>query len=1269
MLYKGRMVRRAGRSLLLAPAFFALVLLASASRDARAGFPPPPGATQEQLKDPANWPNDPSYGPTDDKGKPSITGHGGLWQYWSWIPPHPTDRPYRAGEVATGMSVDVAWTYTIGDPRVKIAVLDSGIQWEDRDLVHKAALNEKELANAKPLDLDGKPCGGDGDLAGFDCNKDGAFDLYDYEVSKKTSAGIDVHDANGNGVIDPGDLIMLFSDGKDDDGNGYVDDICGWDFFKDDNDPYDDTRYGHGTGEANDSAAEGSNGIGGLGVCPKCRFVPLRVGDSFITDVDDFGQAAIYAVDNGAKVIQEALGTVNQSRFSRTAIDYAYGKGVVVIASAADENSRHHNMPGTANHTVVVHAIEKDRDEPSLSHTYLNFHPCSNFGGQAVLSASGSGCASEATGRSAGIAGLLYSMAVQRKLTPDLSAEEARQLMMMNADLINVPESYDPTNKDYDPTTYYPSKPTFSQRFGYGRQNVGKGVKAISEGRIPPEVDLTKPEWFEVIYPAKNAGADVPLKGQISAKRATTYDGVIEWAPGVEPDEDQWKTVSTIAPQPGPTVLGADGAPLGFLKVKDIGKIDNPGEKENRYTITVRIKITAHYAGGIGDVKGETRKTLYIYDDPTLVEGFPKYMGTSGEGSPRLHDFDGDGKREILYPTADGELHMMKADGSEPKGWPFKTRRIDGLQADAEGSPYVAHYLGGKNAYTDKSIDPDLAREGILTAPAIGDIDGDKKEDIVFGTYSGTIYAVHADGTIVSGYPIRLPDVPSCPRGDLLAKSPLPAGVECSDTQHGLARGAFPGMTLVDMNKDGVLDVVCAAFDGKVYVFDGKGKDLPGFPVRVHYDYKGGFDYASCTDGSKCSADGKCADGHECGLFGRILTTPAVGDMNDDGIPEIAVGSDQYLGKSGAFGPFFVIDGRGNAAPGGPYLPGWPVVVSSFKLFPLIGEGVVSAGMMADVDGDGKPEVIFHGTGSVPVVLGPKPEVPPVAGGRFPNAKMELDPQFGRLYESPAGLAGNNFIGVFSQPSVADMDQDGRPDIIALGASFSLALALSANERREYEQQVAFWNTADVRTCSDVRAGDPDRKCHFMFPGSPAITEDYTFFHNGTVADVSGDGYPEVIVGTGGYYVRAFDACGREAKGFPKFTGQWIIPSVAVGDMDGDGTLEAVTGTRDGWLYAWHTEGREDGVIEWPTHHHDEQNTGNYATPLGFPKRAKPATPLDLSQCTKATAPPTEPNGAEASGGGACGCSMPGESSSTRGALAGLLVAGLLVRKRKTPPG
>src|SRR5207244_669230 len=127
-----------------------------------------------------------------------------------------------------------------------------------------------------------------------------------------------------NCVIDAADLIQLFSNKVDDDGNGYTDDISGWDFFKNDNNPYDDTRYGHGTGESKDSSADTNNLDGDAGTCPACRFLMLRAGNSFIADANDFAKGVVYAADNGVNVIQEALGTIDQTAFSRAAIDYAY---------------------------------------------------------------------------------------------------------------------------------------------------------------------------------------------------------------------------------------------------------------------------------------------------------------------------------------------------------------------------------------------------------------------------------------------------------------------------------------------------------------------------------------------------------------------------------------------------------------------------------------------------------------------------------------------------------------------------------------------------------------------------------------------------------------------------------------------------------------------------------------------------------------------------------------------------------------------------------
>ncbi|PYQ18829.1 MAG: hypothetical protein DMF81_23750 [Acidobacteria bacterium] len=114
--------------------------------------------------------------------------------------------------------------------------------------------------------------------------------------------------------------------------------------------------------------------------------------------------------------------------------------------------------------------------------------------------------------------------------------------------------------------------------------------------------------------------------------------------------------------------------------------------------------------------------------------------------------------------------------------------------------------------------------------------------------------------------------------------------------------------------------------------------------------------------------------------------------------------------------------------------------------------------------------------------------------------------------------------------------------------------------------------------------------------------DDFQFFINPAVADIDGDGRPEVITGSGGYLVHAFNSLGREPNGWPKFTGQWVAASAAVGDVDGDGLLEVVVGTREGALYVWDTpaparvKGRSP--LQWPKFHHDLRNSGNYNSPL-----------------------------------------------------------------------
>ena len=111
------------------------------------------------MKNPANWPNDPSYGYV--ASAKAGERESGQWQFYSFIPdrsPGAFVPQLNPGETAAGMSVDLAWRHTIGDDRVLISVLDSGIKWDEADLAEKAYLNLGELAAHPPLKADSSSC-------------------------------------------------------------------------------------------------------------------------------------------------------------------------------------------------------------------------------------------------------------------------------------------------------------------------------------------------------------------------------------------------------------------------------------------------------------------------------------------------------------------------------------------------------------------------------------------------------------------------------------------------------------------------------------------------------------------------------------------------------------------------------------------------------------------------------------------------------------------------------------------------------------------------------------------------------------------------------------------------------------------------------------------------------------------------------------------------------------------------------------------------------
>ena len=261
------------------------------------------------------WPGEPGTDP--DLCAPNDPTYPGRWEFRSDIPEAIDRRNMHPRELelgSIGFSLDRAWQWTTGRDDVLIAVLDSGIRWGYRDLTEKIYLNAGEL----PVP-EGSPV--------YDKNSDGIFTVADYADDSR------VLDRNENGILDPGDLIRAFSDCRDDDGNGYPDDIAGYDFFSGshcdfggaDNDPADDTDFGHGTGIASTAAAQTDNGLNDAGVCPNCRVLPVRVGDSFVVDANQFASGVVFAVRAGASVIASArttgwrAGPRSPSTFARSA--------------------------------------------------------------------------------------------------------------------------------------------------------------------------------------------------------------------------------------------------------------------------------------------------------------------------------------------------------------------------------------------------------------------------------------------------------------------------------------------------------------------------------------------------------------------------------------------------------------------------------------------------------------------------------------------------------------------------------------------------------------------------------------------------------------------------------------------------------------------------------------------------------------------------------------------------------------------------------------
>ncbi|MDD4223736.1 MAG: S8 family serine peptidase [Candidatus Cloacimonetes bacterium] len=193
-------------------------------------------------------------------------------------------------------------------------------------------------------------------------------------------------DLQDNIYINPGEdpALGLHDNGIDDDGNGYIDDWCGWDFsdapelsdtavgdyLEQDNDVEDENF--HGTHVAGIVGAVGNNGIGVSGVCWNVKIMPVRAGfrttagQGYLQD-DDAAAAIIYAADNGCHVLNLSWGDPNYSPIIGDACNYAHSKGVTIVASAGNDPGPILSYPAKLSSVISVGAINRNRNIAGFS--------------------------------------------------------------------------------------------------------------------------------------------------------------------------------------------------------------------------------------------------------------------------------------------------------------------------------------------------------------------------------------------------------------------------------------------------------------------------------------------------------------------------------------------------------------------------------------------------------------------------------------------------------------------------------------------------------------------------------------------------------------------------------------------------------------------------------------------------------------------------------------------------------------------------------------
>lgn len=489
------------------------------------------------------------------------------------------------------------------------------------------------------------------------------------------------------------------------------------------------------------------------------------------------------------------------------------------------------------------------------------------------------------------------------------------------------------------------------------------------------------------------------------------------------------------------------------------------------------------------------------------------------------------GGATVSLPTL---ARKLKDDGAE--GWLASPAIAD---IDNDGKPEVIAARGGRvlawRSDGSRMFSFDTKEDRIWASPVVADLTGDGKLEIAVAAREQS-FVIDAGGAIVSGFPKKW------------------------------GRQETRSLAAGDVDGDGALDIVVGVREGEeeqtdiVNAFHANGSAVPGFPPVAS-------GVAGCNPGP-------C---YPAGLYDQNL---AIGDLDGDGKQDLVLPHDNayasiYKGTGAAFDSNAMFKGRPKT-PGVRYMHALSDAKQGFPSNPPVANQAHFTNTppaIADVDGDGKPDIVMVGSvqngsqsdrkrGVALWVIGSDASRRPGWEEPFhvPAYVMGLGDGFNPELEGDAAPNAENLVGLTNQVTIADIDPS-KPGREMIFAGYDGKLHAVAADRSE------LWSM-DYATNGRALTGGV------------------------VVADLSADGVPEIVFttyspddGAGALYVVSATGQQLHKIGLPK-RGSMAVPSI--GDADGDGTLAIVVSLKDENpanenVYVYRVPGSKPNCLLWPT--------------------------------------------------------------------------------------